>query len=464
MLSPKTLLQNRYLIERKLGQGGMGAVYLAIDQRFDTAVALKQTLVSGDELRKAFEREARLLNKLRHAALPHVIDYFAEADSEYLVMQFIPGEDLAERLERNGRPFPADEVVRWGDQILAALEYLHAYDPPIVHRDIKPQNLKLTPQGEVVLLDFGLSKGSATDKSQVAGGASIAGYTPHFAPLEQIKGTGTNPRSDLYSLAATMYLLMVGSTPPDALERATSMVAGRPDSLKPINQLNPSVPKAVADVLHIALAQAPENRWASATLMRKALQEAMRFPNTQVQGGALTSPVPGGYPTVPAGGGNPSWQAPSNPPSGPGANHPPSGPGANHPPSGPGANQPPSGPRGPQPGQSVMPTVPAPGYGQSSFSNAAAQPLYGSGGTVHPQSYVPPPPAKKPTKVWRFLVLGLLGIWVVVGFFVSLLLGAVLAVAVYHPAEPPTWLTATFTFVIYFIVAAALLALAFFAK
>src|SRR6185369_531941 len=111
MLSENTLLQNRYLIEKKLGQGGMGAVYRAIDKRFDTAVALKETLVTDENLRKAFEREARLLNKLRHAALPHVIDFFAEGDGEFLVMQFIPGDDLGAMLQSKGRPFAYDEVV-----------------------------------------------------------------------------------------------------------------------------------------------------------------------------------------------------------------------------------------------------------------------------------------------------------------------------------------------------------------
>jgi serine/threonine protein kinase len=275
MLSENTLLQNRYLIEKKLGQGGMGAVYRAIDKRFDTPVALKETLVTDENLRKAFEREARMLNKLRHAALPHVIDFFAEGDGEFLVMQFIPGDDLGELLQRNGRPFGHEQVVTWADQILAALEYLHSYDPPIVHRDIKPQNIKLTPQGEVILLDFGLSKGSALEVSQAAGGASVAGYTPHFAPLEQIRGSGTNPRSDLYSLAATLYLLLTATRPPDALERASATLGGRPDPLKHISQLNPSVPPQVAQVLMQGLSQMPEHRWVSAKEMGNALAEAM---------------------------------------------------------------------------------------------------------------------------------------------------------------------------------------------
>src|SRR5262245_7473645 len=199
MLDRDAVLQGRYRVDRMLGQGGMGAVYLATDERFGTTVALKQTLVTGDSLAKAFEREARLLNKLRHAALPVVIDYFAEQDGQFLVMQYIPGDDLGALLAlRGGGAFPVAEVLAWLDHLLNALEYLHGQDPPVIHRDIKPQNLKLTPRGEIVLLDFGLAKGAAFDLAQAGTtGTSVFGYTPHYAPFEQVRGAGTDPRSDL---------------------------------------------------------------------------------------------------------------------------------------------------------------------------------------------------------------------------------------------------------------------------
>src|SRR5580765_5806729 len=125
----------------------MGAVYRAVDQRLGTIVAVKETLVSGDRFRRAFEREARLLATLRHPALPRVSDYFADGDGEFLVMEFVPGDDLWTLLERQQGPLPTDQVLRWADQLLGALEYLHGQDPPVVHRDIKPQNLKLTTDG-----------------------------------------------------------------------------------------------------------------------------------------------------------------------------------------------------------------------------------------------------------------------------------------------------------------------------
>ena len=271
MLSPETILQGRYRIIRQLGQGGMGAVYEAIDQRLDTTVALKETLFADERLRKQFEREARLLARLHHPALPRVSDHFSEGDGQFLVMQFIPGDDLSEMMNRKRGPFPADQVLTWADQLLDALDYLHTQDPQIVHRDIKPQNLKLTSRGQIILLDFGLAKGQAGDISRVTTSASIFGYTPNYAPLEQIQGLGTDSRSDLYSLGATLYHLMTGVKPPDALTRAAAVVNGQPDPLAPASEANPAVARDVDAVLTKAMAQNREQRYATAADMRKAL-------------------------------------------------------------------------------------------------------------------------------------------------------------------------------------------------
>src|SRR6185436_5496010 len=160
-LSPNTLLQNRYLVVHLIGKGGMGEVYLAVDQRLGSAIALKRTFFSDDEsLGTAFEREARTLARLRHPVLPKVSDHFIENENQYLVMEHISGDDLSKRLEATQKPFPVSWVLFWADQLLDALAYLHAHEPPIIHRDIKPQNLKLTDENNIVLLDFGLSKNS----------------------------------------------------------------------------------------------------------------------------------------------------------------------------------------------------------------------------------------------------------------------------------------------------------------
>lgn len=267
MLSPDTVLQARYRIVRQLGQGGMGAVYEAVDERLDTVVALKETLFTDERLRKQFEREARLLARLHHQALPRVSDHFNEGDGQFLVMQYIAGEDLFEMLTRRNGPFPQEEVLLWADQLCDALDYLHTQDPQIIHRDIKPQNLKLTARGQAVLLDFGLAKGSAGQMSVVTTSASIFGYTPNYAPLEQVQGLGTDPRSDIYALAATLYHLLTNVKPPDALSRAGAIVNGQPDPLIPANQVT-AVSGAVAATLIRGMSQKRDERYASAVDMQ----------------------------------------------------------------------------------------------------------------------------------------------------------------------------------------------------
>ena len=292
MLTPETILQGRYRIVRQLGQGGMGAVYEAVDQRLDTTVALKETLFSDERLRRQFEREARLLARLHHPALPRVSDHFSEGDGQFLVMQFIPGDDLFEKMNRKRGPFPPDQVLTWADQLLDALDYLHTQDPQIVHRDIKPQNLKLTPRGQIILLDFGLAKGQAGEMSRVTTSASIFGYTPNYAPLEQIQGLGTDARSDLYALGATLYHLMTGVKPPDALTRAAAVVNGQPDPLALASVANPAVPPVIDQFLAKSMAQNRDQRYASAADMRRDLHAADQASTVVSRGEAQTMLFP----------------------------------------------------------------------------------------------------------------------------------------------------------------------------
>ncbi|MBK6425070.1 MAG: protein kinase [Blastocatellia bacterium] len=300
VIAEHTVLQDRYEIVRQLGRGGMGAVYLATDRRFGSTVALKQTLVTGEQLRKAFEREARLLNTLQHAAMPHVIDYFFEGEGQFLVMQFIPGEDLGHMLRSRPGPFEVPNVVLWLDELLDLLDYLHTHEPPIIHRDIKPENLKLTPRGKIILLDFGLAKGLAELGSATQSTASVIGYTPAYASLEQIRGLGTDARSDLYSLAATAYHLLTGQLPADALQRADAFVNGAPDPLRPIEFLNRKIPGRVAEVLHRALALKRDDRPSSARDLRMMLREACGDLLTSALG--ASAPIGFGLPTGSAGG------------------------------------------------------------------------------------------------------------------------------------------------------------------
>ncbi len=272
MLAVGTVLQNRYLIVHKIGQGGMGAVYEAKDQRLGVTVALKETIVNQEALHKAFEREAKLLAKLRHASLPVVSDYFFEGDGQYLIMQYIDGKDLGELLSEK-KIFPLVDVLNWTERLLDALDYLHSQNPSIIHRDIKPSNLKLTERGEIILLDFGLAKGS---QSQGNTNASVYGYTPHYAPIEQIEGTGTDERSDIYALAATIYHLLTGVKPADAMPRVLSVLNDNSDPLRPACEISPQIPVAISEVLSRALSQKRDERPSSASMMKKELNEAIK--------------------------------------------------------------------------------------------------------------------------------------------------------------------------------------------
>jgi serine/threonine protein kinase len=276
-LPPDTILQGRYRIVRQLGRGGMGAVYEALDERLGISVALKETLSSEASMRKQFEHEARLLASMQHPALPRVSDHFVEGNRAFLVMQFIGGVDLARIIAQQPGPLPREQVIAWADQLLDALIYLHTRDRQVVHRDIKPHNLKLTSTGQIALLDFGLAKAQASDPSITASQA-FYGYTRHYAPLEQIQDQRTDPRTDIYALGATLYHLLTGIKPPDAMVRATAILNSEPDPLKPAHEIHGAVGSEIAAILNKAMAQKAEHRYASAHEFREAFRQMGRVP------------------------------------------------------------------------------------------------------------------------------------------------------------------------------------------
>ncbi len=235
----------------------MGSVFLAQDSRLKCEVALKQTLLTGVVSVKAFEREARLLANLRHPSLPHVLDYVADNGEYFIVMEYIKGEDLEVWLKRH--TFSFEEVHKIALQLFDALDYLHTQKTPIIHKDLKPANLKLTERGHLKVLDFGLSKGSAglmsTNPKTV-----IRGHTEAFAPPEQLNGAATDERSDLYSAAATLYFLAGGVTPPNGQKRAYEKAVGKPDTLGLVSNINKDIPIEFAEILNDALAISPDDR------------------------------------------------------------------------------------------------------------------------------------------------------------------------------------------------------------
>jgi len=220
-LAIDTILENRYRIDRLIGQGGMGAIYQGYDSNLDVDVAIKENFFQTPQSIHQFQQEARILAKLHHAALPRVMYHFSMAGQQYLVMDYIEGEDLWQMIKRLKRPLDEAQAVRYMLQICDAVQYLHEQQPPIIHRDIKPQNIKVTPKGQAVLVDFGIAK-VAEQGALTSTGAR--GVTPGFSPPEQYSGEGTTPRSDIYALGATLYALLTAEKPPDSISLLTGKV------------------------------------------------------------------------------------------------------------------------------------------------------------------------------------------------------------------------------------------------
>ena len=261
------LLNQRYRILDILGQGGMGAVYRALDENLDVFVAVKENAFLSEEYSRQFTREAKVLASLRHPNLPRVFDYFVlDQQGQYLVMDYIEGEDLREWMAREESIAEA-EALLIGIQICDALIYLHEQDPVITHRDIKPGNIKITPDGAAVLVDFGLVK-LLMDQEMTTTAARA--MTPGYSPPEQYGDAPTEQRSDIFSLGATLYAALAGFLPEDSLARST----GKAD-LTPLKHYNPRISAPTADMIEKALSLRFEARWQTAREFRQALMRAL---------------------------------------------------------------------------------------------------------------------------------------------------------------------------------------------
>ncbi len=273
MLTPGTVLQNRYRIVSKLGQGGMGAVYRAWDMRLSVPIALKEMtpqpgldMQTLGQLRDQFRQEATVLARLNHPHLVRVTDFFEEGGNAYLVMDFVEGQSLADRITQRGA-LPEAEVLTWSKQLLSALAYCHRQG--IIHRDIKPQNVIIRSDGRAVLVDFGLVK--LWDPNDPHTRTVMRGMgTPEYAPPEQYEAdTGhTDPCSDVYSLGATLYHALVGQAPLTATLRMAT-----PEKFAPVRTLNPDVSPATETTVMKALELAQSKRWQSADEMTAALTD-----------------------------------------------------------------------------------------------------------------------------------------------------------------------------------------------
>ena len=271
-LATGQILQDRYRIVSMLGQGGMGAVYRAWDMRLDVVMALKEMVPQPGldsqtlaELRRQFQQEAVVLARLHHPHLVRVTDFFEEGGNAYLVMDFVEGESLDHRIEREGA-LPEAQVLEWADQLLDALAYCHAQG--VIHRDVKPQNVVIRPDGEATLVDFGLVK--LWDPHDPRTRTAMRGMgTPEYAPPEQYDTQmgHTDPRSDVYSLGATLYHILTGQAPPTATMRIASPGTFQlPRALNP--RLSPTMEAAVVRATELAV----DNRFATARDMAAALR------------------------------------------------------------------------------------------------------------------------------------------------------------------------------------------------
>jgi len=271
------VLRGRYKIRELIGQGGTGSIYLADDSRLEGRLCAVKEVEHNRALptqfiqqaREQFFREASVLARLDHPNLPKVSDFFSDGPRDYLVMDFVPGKDLRERMleaRRNKTFLSENEVLQWAAQLADALNYLHQQDPPIIHRDIKPSNLKITPSGVIKLVDFGLVKILAPNEVTIT---IIQGQgTALYTPLEQYGGDDahTDIRADIFSFAATLYHLLTNEPPAEARKRfldTRSLILPR--------DINPHISSRVEKAILWAMSLHPDDRPANVIEFREAL-------------------------------------------------------------------------------------------------------------------------------------------------------------------------------------------------
>jgi serine/threonine-protein kinase len=274
VLEPGTQLANRYQVEFVLGQGGMGAVYFARDAaQAAEPVAVKEMRVetvdskSQRQAVEQFHQEARFLHDLDHPNLVKVSDFFFESGRYYLVMEYVAGQSLAELLKAQSQPFSVPQVLEWAIQLADVLAYLHGQDPPILFRDMKPSNILLDRTGKLRLIDFGIAR-TYTDGSVTA--TFIRGVgSADYSPLEQCSG-GTEPRSDIYSLGATLFHLLTLQVPP----RAAELVSGNKPVPSP-RRWNNQVPPLLEDLIVTMMAVRKNHRCESIRDVQRALAKVV---------------------------------------------------------------------------------------------------------------------------------------------------------------------------------------------
>lgn len=285
-MRPGYVVGGRYCIRGVLGKGGMGVVYAADDQEAPgLRVALKQMSINAADPQERegaieqFIHEANILRGLRHANIPRVYHCFEEADQYYMAMDLIEGHTMTDFVDLSGQRPPAflpsvEQVLDWGCQISHVLAYLHNQQPnPVIYKDLKPDNLMVTPDGTVMLLDFGIAK-SFTPQGRFSTILKGVG-SPGFAAPEQYARQQSDPRADLYALGATLYALLSGVVPIDAVDRQQALLDSRTDPLEPLSILAPHAPRSLDAVIRRLMAVRKSERYQKAEDVARAL-EAVR--------------------------------------------------------------------------------------------------------------------------------------------------------------------------------------------
>ncbi|MBQ9200220.1 MAG: serine/threonine protein kinase [Lachnospiraceae bacterium] len=255
MTKEGTVLDGKYEIWKEVGRGGMSIVYLARDNRLNKQWAVKEIKNDGSKsaktLLKGLEREANILKNVDHPVLPRIVDIINQNNTIYVVMDFIEGETISERLKKEGAQ-PQDLVVEWGIQLAGALDYLHNMNPPVIYRDMKPSNVMIKPEGGVKLIDFGTAKEYDVENNADTTALGTRGYAaPEQFGDKQGRGIyNTDARTDIYNLGATLYHIVTGNNPCDP-----------PYGVHPIREMNPSLSSGLEKILLKCTEDNPAKRY-----------------------------------------------------------------------------------------------------------------------------------------------------------------------------------------------------------
>ena len=281
MLEVGSLVDGKYKILNKVGQGGMSVVYLAMNERANKQWAVKEVRKDGvldfESVKQGLVAETDILKKLSHKHLPSIIDVIDTDDSFIIIMDCVQGNSLDKALKEFGAQ-PQEDVIEWSKQLCDVLGYLHTREPAIIYRDMKPANVMLKPDGSVSLIDFGTAREHKASKVEDTTCLGTRGY----AAPEQYGGMGqTDARTDIYCLGATIYHLVTGMNPSEP-----------PYEIRPITQIDPSLSSGLEKIILKCTQNNPADRYQSCAELMYDLEHYKDFENEHIKQPCLRHPQP----------------------------------------------------------------------------------------------------------------------------------------------------------------------------